>query len=81
MSERSAAPTAPGFSFFVPVMTPYLREEGLGMARIAGLQTVLLWAMLIAEVPTGVIADRLGHRRSYQIALGMTGCFPFRVRS
>lgn len=58
--------------FFVPVMTPYLREEGLGMARIAGLQTILLWAMLIAEVPTGVIADRLGHRRSYQIALGMT---------
>ncbi|MGB3327371.1 MAG: MFS transporter [Thermomicrobiales bacterium] len=58
--------------FFVPVMTPYLRGEGLGMAQIAGLQTVLLWAMLVMEVPTGVLADRLGHRRSYQIALAMT---------
>ncbi|MGC4191445.1 MAG: MFS transporter [Thermomicrobiales bacterium] len=58
--------------FFVPVMTPYLRDEGLGMAQIAGLQTILLWAMLVMEVPTGVLADRLGHRRSYQIALGMT---------
>ncbi|MGN6486096.1 MAG: MFS transporter [Thermomicrobiales bacterium] len=58
--------------FFVPVMTPYLRGEGLGMAQIAGLQTILLWSMLLMEVPTGVLADRLGHRRSYQIALGMT---------
>jgi len=58
--------------FFVPVMTPYLRGEGLGMAEIAGLQTILLWAMLLMEVPTGLLADRIGHRRSYQIALGMT---------
>lgn len=55
--------------FFVPVMTPYLRGEGLSMAQIAGLQTVLLWAQLLMEVPTGVLADRLGHRHSYQIAL------------
>jgi len=55
--------------FFVPVMTPYLRGEGLSMTQIAGLQTVLLWAQLLMEVPTGVLADRLGHRHSYQIAL------------
>ncbi len=55
--------------FFVPVMTPYLRGEGLSMAQIAGLQTMLLWALLVMEVPTGVLADRLGHRRSYQVAL------------
>lgn len=58
--------------FFVPVMTPYLRDEGLDMVQIASLQTILLWAMLLMEVPTGLLADRLGHRRSYQIALGMT---------
>lgn len=57
--------------FFVPVMTPYLRGEGLDMVQIASLQTILLWAMLIMEVPTGVLADRLGHRRSYQVALFM----------
>lgn len=55
--------------FFVPVMTPYLLGYGLSMAQIAGMQTVLLFAMLAMEVPTGVIADRIGHRRGYQIAL------------
>ena len=55
--------------FFVPVMTPYLLGYDLSLAQIAGMQTVLLFAQLAMEVPTGVIADRLGHRRSYQLAL------------
>lgn len=61
--------------FFVPVMTPYLLGYDLSMAQIAGMQTVLLFAMLVMEVPTGVIADRIGHRHSYQLALalGMLG--------
>lgn len=61
--------------FFVPVMTPYLLGYDLSMAQIAGMQTVLLFAQLAMEVPTGVIADRVGHRRSYQLALvlGMLG--------
>jgi MFS family permease len=57
--------------FFVPVMTPYLLGHDLTMAEIAGMQTVLLWAMLVMEVPTGVLADRLGHRLSYTVALVM----------
>jgi MFS family permease len=55
--------------FFVPVMTPYLLAYDLSLAQVAGMQTVLLWAMLVMEVPTGVLADRLGHRVSYTIAL------------
>lgn len=55
--------------FFVPVITPYLLEYDLTLAQIAGMQTMLLWAMLVMEVPTGVIADRFGHRASYTIAL------------
>lgn len=55
--------------FFVPVMTPYLLERNLTIAEIAGLQTTLLVALLVMEVPTGVIADRLGHVWSYRIAL------------
>lgn len=55
--------------FFVPVMTPYLQGKGLSLAQIAGMQTVLMVSMLVMEIPTGVLADRLGHRRSYQISL------------
>jgi len=55
--------------FFVPVMTPYLQGKGLSLAQIAGMQTVLMVTQLVMEMPTGVLADLLGHRRSYQIAL------------
>ncbi|HEV2065559.1 MAG TPA: hypothetical protein VGR08_01900, partial [Thermomicrobiales bacterium] len=55
--------------FFVPVMTPYLLERNLTIAEIAGLQTTLVVAMLVMEVPTGVIADRFGHVWSYRISL------------
>lgn len=57
--------------FFVPVMTPYLQAKGLNLAQIAGMQTILMVSMLAMEIPTGVLADRLGHRRSYQISLFM----------
>jgi MFS family permease len=55
--------------FFVPVMTPYLLQRQLTIAEIAGLQTMLLISLLVMEIPTGVIADRLGHVWSYRIAL------------
>lgn len=57
--------------FFVPVMTPYLQAKGLSLAQIAGMQTILMVSMLVMEIPTGVLADRMGHRRSYQISLVM----------
>lgn len=55
--------------FFVPVMTPYLLQRNLSIAEIAGLQTMLLITGLVMEIPTGVIADRVGHVWSYRIAL------------
>ncbi len=55
--------------FFVPLMTPYLLQRNLTIAEIAGLQTMLMVAMLVMEIPTGVIADRLGHVWSYRIGL------------
>ncbi|MCA9834228.1 MAG: MFS transporter [Thermomicrobiales bacterium] len=57
--------------FFVPVMTPYLQGKGLSLAQIAGMQTALMISMMVMEIPTGVLADRVGHRRSYQISLAM----------
>jgi MFS family permease len=55
--------------FFVPVMTPYLLQRQLTIAEIAGLQTTLLLTQLVMELPTGIIADRLGHAWSYRLAL------------
>lgn len=55
--------------FFVPVMTPYLQAKGLSLAQIAGMQTMLMVSQLVMEIPTGVLADRMGHRRSYQFSM------------
>jgi MFS family permease len=55
--------------FFVPFMTPYLLQRNLTITEIAGLQTMLMVASLVMEIPTGIIADRLGHVWSYRIAL------------
>src|SRR5699024_6271004 len=49
----------------------YLQGKGLTLAQIAGMQTTLMVTQLVMEVPTGLLADLLGHRRSYQIALVM----------
>lgn len=57
--------------FFVPVMTPYLLGKGLSLTQIAGMQTMLMVSQLLMEVPTGVLADRVGHRRSVQVSLFM----------
>ena len=54
---------------FVPVITPYLLAKGLSLPQIAAMQTILMVTQLVMEVPTGVLADRFGHRRSYQLAL------------
>ncbi|MBA3276492.1 MAG: MFS transporter [Chloroflexia bacterium] len=60
--------------FFVPFMTPYLLQRNLTIAEIAGLQTMLMVATLVMEIPTGIIADRLGHVWSYRIALVVLAC-------
>lgn len=60
--------------FFVPFMTPYLLQRNLTIAEIAGLQTMLMVSTLVMEIPTGVIADRLGHVWSFRIALIVLAC-------
>ncbi len=55
--------------FYVPLITPFLQARGLDLAQIALLQSVVLWTQFVLEVPTGVIADRIGRRWSVTLAL------------
>jgi MFS family permease len=55
--------------FYLPALTPYLLARGLNLTQIAGLQSILIWTMLVLEVPTGVLADRLGHHWGQRLAL------------
>jgi len=55
--------------FYLPALTPYLLARGLNLTQIAGLQSIVIWTMLLLEVPTGVLADRLGHHWGQRLAL------------
>ncbi len=55
--------------FYIPALTPYLQARGLSLAQINLLQALLIGTGLLLDVPTGVLADRIGRRWSYSAAL------------
>jgi MFS family permease len=56
--------------FYIPVGTLYLRGKQLTYLQINSLWGIIVFTMFLAEVPTGMIADRLGRRRAINLALG-----------
>ena len=56
--------------FYIPVGTLYLRSRELTYLQINSLWGIIVFTMFLTEVPTGVIADRIGHKRAVQLALG-----------
>jgi MFS family permease len=58
-----------GLYFYLPVMTLYMQYKGLSLVEINLLNALLLGSQFVAEVPTGLLADRLGRKRSWIIGL------------
>lgn len=56
--------------FYIPVGTLYLRGQGLTYLQIQSLWGIIVFTMFLTEVPTGMLADRIGHRRAINLALG-----------
>lgn len=61
-------------SFFVPFAVPFWLGEGLTQQKIYLLQSVFTIVMMVLEVPTGVLADRIGRRRTLMLAGGLASC-------
>ncbi len=57
--------------FYIPVSTLYLQGRGLNYLQINSLWGIIVGTLFIAEVPTGMMADRLGRVRSINIALAL----------
>ena len=55
-------------SFFVPFAVPFWLGSGLNQQKIYLLQSIFTLVMMVLEIPTGVIADRIGRRTSLMIA-------------
>ncbi len=54
--------------FYVPVSVLYLLDQGFSLAFVGLAGAVFSFSLLLAEVPTGYLADRLGRRGT--LALG-----------
>ncbi len=53
-----------GLLIIGPILTPYLRLKGLGYAEIMLLQSISAIALVVFEVPTGIVADRFSRKLS-----------------
>ena len=64
-----------GFHFWLPIWFLFLQSQhGLSYVQIGGMEVLFGVATILAEVPTGAIADRFGRRVALGIgALGFAG--------
>lgn len=56
-----------GMVFYSPIATLYRQAAGLDLLQIGFIESVSLGVMLALEIPWGVAADRIGHRRTIVI--------------
>lgn len=57
--------------FYLPVLTIYYQSRGLNFVQINLLWGIITATIFLAEIPTGVIADKLGRKKSIVIALAL----------
>ena len=55
--------------FYNHIGTLYLQTRGLTLGQIGSLGSILITSSLLAEVPTGILADKIGRKWSVVIAL------------
>lgn len=57
--------------FYAPVATLYLQGRGLSYVQINSLWGIIVGTMFLTEIPTGMLADRLGRKKAITIALAL----------
>ena len=55
--------------FYLPVLTIYYQQKGLSFLEIGSLWGIVTFTVFLAEVPTGLLADRFGRKKSIIFAL------------
>jgi nitrate/nitrite transporter NarK len=56
---------------FAPLIPTFMRDLGITYAAAATIMTAYFWTYTAAQVPVGVLADRLGPRRMMLTSLGI----------
>lgn len=60
-----------GMVFYGPVATLYRQNRGVGLFEIALMESISLGLCLLLEIPWGMLADRMGHRRTMVLCCGL----------
>ena len=57
--------------FYLPVLTIYYQRRGVNFIQINSLWGIITATIFLAEIPTGVLADKIGRKKSVVIALAL----------
>ena len=60
-----------GMVFYGPIATLYRQARGVSVLEMAAIESVSLVLALVLEVPWGVLADRIGYRRTLLVCNGL----------
>jgi len=60
-----------GMVFYGPIATLYRQAEGVSILEITIIESISLALCLILELPWGVIADKIGYRKTMMICCGL----------
>lgn len=53
-----------GMVFYGPIATLYRQNRGVGLFQIALIESISLIVMILLEIPWGVVADRIGYKKT-----------------
>jgi len=65
------------FHFYIHVYALLLMSRGLSLVQISGIESTVIAVIFLMEVPTGVLADRIGRRWSISSSLICLACAEF----
>lgn len=60
-----------GMVFYAPVATLYRQTAGIGIFEITLIESISLVLSILLEIPWGILADRIGYRRTMIICCGL----------
>ena len=60
-----------GMVFYAPVATLYRQAAGVGIFQITLIESVSLILSIMLEIPWGILADRIGYRKTMLICCGL----------
>lgn len=60
-----------GSGFYIPIMTLYLLFRGLSYTQITVISSVTAAVIVVSEIPTGFVGDRIGRRNSMIVSASL----------